>query len=324
MKLIIAMIALAVAAGTTEPVFAKGEMECESQVVSKVTKKKVSLRQLHNPNLARVTDYEVCFEGYVSNFDGKSEGSGDENAEPRRLRVPLFVTHHVPGAKAAPESRKRPTRWFTIDELVEDGTAPTHQSYVATKAQRGPGSDWYERGHLAQKYLLERVSEDAAWFSHNVANAVPQRARFNKSAWNSLECHVGAWANKYREVWVVAGPIFESGGPRAWLESQGNALPVAIPDSLFKIVLRKDKDDAWEALSFIMPQQDDRYLLKLKQIDLAVWGSSIERIERLTNQVFFPDQRRDAALMRAKTRRLWPAVRAEFDPSCRKFVGEDA
>jgi len=52
--------------------------------------------------------------------------------------------------------------------------------------------DWYERGHLAAKNLIERTGAGPAAFTHNTVNAVPQRRRFNRIGWLDLECRTGA------------------------------------------------------------------------------------------------------------------------------------
>jgi DNA/RNA endonuclease G (NUC1) len=184
-----------------------------------------------------VTDHEVCFEGYLSNFNGDGDG------EPDLLGVPHFVVHRVDRAKVAVESGARPRPWFTVDELADQGVAPTDASYVFSQKWHQLHADWYERGHLAQKYLLERISADAAWYSHNIANAVPQRGRFNKMAWLDLECRTGAWANRGKPIWVIAG-YFSSGAPTAWLRGPRRpAMPIAITDALFKIIVRQTEID---------------------------------------------------------------------------------
>lgn len=58
----------------------------------------------------------------------------------------------------------------------------------------------------------------------------------------------GAWANESKSVWNITGPVFVSGEPKTWLESDSRRVvfPIAIPDSLFKVVARKTAA-GWEA-----------------------------------------------------------------------------
>jgi len=72
-----------------------------------------------------------------------------------------------------------------------------------------------------------------------VLNAVPQRAKFNSGIWQDLECRTGAWANQYGVVWIVTGAVFYEGGPKEWLgEPERGERRVAVPDALFKVVIR--------------------------------------------------------------------------------------
>ena len=271
--------------------------------------------QKHNPDLAGNPDRVICFEGYVSNFN--ISVARKIRGKPRYWAVPHWVAHHIARAQGAPETNDRPDSWFTIPELQGQNIAPTNDSYTFSKAFRKRHANWYERGHLAQKYLLERVSADAAWFTHNLANAVPQRGQFNKATWLTLECYTGAWANKYGEVWVVTGPIFKK-GRIAWLRSDNKrkATPVAIPTALFKIVLKKDSDGKWEALSFVMPQTHRTY--RKGPFDPAVWFKSISEIERMTKGEFLLTLGDSAQqLKRDEPSKLWPVSQSNFDPGCK-------
>jgi endonuclease G, mitochondrial len=271
--------------------------------------------QKHNPDLAGKSDRILCFEGYVSNFNSKAAQT--IRGKPRYAAVPHWVTHHIARAASAPESNERPDSWFTVPDLNQQGIAPTDDSYTFSQKFRKRHANWYERGHLAQKYLVERVSAPAAWFTHNVANAVPQRGQFNKGTWLTLECYTGAWAHKYGEVWVITGPIFKK-GRIAWLRSDNKrkAIPVAIPSALFKIVLKKDSDGKWDALSFVMPQTSRTY--KKGPFDPAVWFKSISEIERMSGGAFLPALGDGAQpLKRNEPSKLWPVSQADFDAGCK-------
>lgn len=180
----------------------------------------------HNPGLAGNPDRLLCFQAYVSNFNTKPR-----NGKPKFLGVPHWVAHHVKRAPNAPESGERPNSWFTVFDLADKGIAPIDDSYSFSSKFRKAHKNWYDRGHLAQKYLAERLGNKAAFFTHNVVNAVPQLHVFNAGPWLTLECITGAWANKFGEVWVVAGPVFKKNKAITWLRSDNHkkAVPVAIP-----------------------------------------------------------------------------------------------
>src|SRR5262249_28988399 len=211
-------------------------------------------------------DRLVCFDAFISNFD--TQDHKDADGKIRHYGIAHWVSQRVDAADKAPESRSRPSEWFSVPDLQKAGLAPTDDSYHFSAEFLDGHPNWYERGQLAAKYLAERRGrkiEDhrtaPAWFTHNVVNAVPQRRRFYAGAWQTLECYTGAWANKYKTVWIVSGPIFSRGQPGAdgWLRStRHKAMEVAVPDQLFKIVVRKE-DYGWGALAFVYPQDDPSY-----------------------------------------------------------------
>ena len=50
---------------------------------------------------------------------------------------------------------------------------------------------------MAMKLLVERLGQDAAFNTHTVLNAIPQRPKFNQGIWQNLEFLTGAWAQTY-------------------------------------------------------------------------------------------------------------------------------
>lgn len=297
-----------------------------------------ALEELHNPGIVATGENSelVCFTKYLSDFDlRKVKVAEDRSAA---LGVPRWVIHRVePVArdKEVAEAFSRPGSWYTIPPLAKESIAPEDKSYRFSKKFRDTHADWYERGHLAQKYLSERPPEDnlvgrnkklpedagAGWFTHNLANAVPQRARFNKGPWLTLECYTGAWANRYQGVWVVSGPIFLNGRPIKWMKSDRykDAIPVAVPDALFKVVVRKQGDGPMDALAFIYPQESRDYREK-KVWNPAGYLTSLSQIWRLTGVDIL--QRQSAASDDLIPLTTWQVERRDFDPSCRRFAPE--
>ena len=309
---------------------ATGRVSCESEPALKVFRGEVVERP----------DEPLCFEAYISNFDTRPLRDGEG---PHFRGIPRWVVQHVDRIEPTHtfgESRERPGRWFTIPELLARGIAPTDDSYRFSLEWREAHPNWYERGHLAQKYLAERLSVDRsrperspAWFTHNVANAVPQRARFNKGPWLTLECYTGAWANRYEELWIISGPLFLGEHEHSWLRTDierkkgQQPMAVAIPDALFKIVVREENDDnalfpghtRWYVLAFIYLQDDETY-------DRRPWNpathlDSVAHIEELTHETFLgglPFEQRGIKTERPD--KLWPVRRTDFDPSCRRLA----
>ena len=266
----------------------------------------------HNPGLADNPDRLICFQGYVSNFNTKPR-----SGKPRFLGVSHWVSHHIKRAPSAPESGERPNVWFTVFDLADKGIAPIHDSYAFSTKFRKTHKNWYERGHLAQKYLAERLGNKAALFTHNVVNAVPQRSQFNKGPWLTLECMTGAWANKFGEVWVVAGPVFKKNKRIIWLRSDNHkkAVPVAIPVGIFKIVVRK-QGDQWDVLAFVYPQTHKTYAKA--PFDPEVWLKSVADIEQMTGEKFLSGLPNAAQLKRKTAEKIWPVSESDFDAGCAK------
>lgn len=264
----------------------------------------------HNPGLADNPDRVICFEAYVSNFNTKPR-----KAKPKFLGVPHWVSHHVKRAPNAPESHKRPNSWFTILELADKGIVPIDDSYAFSLKFRKAHKNWYDRGHLAQKYLAERLGQNAAFFTHNVVNAVPQLHNFNAGPWLTLECFTGAWANKFGEVWVIAGSVFKKNKPITWLRSDNKkkAVPVAIPDSEFKIVARK-QGDQWDVLAFVYPQTHKTYAKG--PFDPEIFLKSVADIEKMTGEKFLSGLPNAAQLTQKTANKIWPVAKSDFDSGC--------
>jgi len=227
------------------------------------------------------------------------------------------VAHHIKRAPNSPESGDRPNVWFNVPGLAEQGIVPIDGSYVFSKKFRATHKNWYDRGHQAQKYLVERLGHDAAWFTHNVVNALPQLHNFNAGPWLTLECFTGAWANKYSEVWVVAGPVFKKNAAIKWLRSDSGKkkpVPVAIPPSNFKIVAKKTGDQ-WDLLAFVYPQTHKSY--KKGPFDPEIFLKSVADIEQLTGEHFLSGLPNADQLKQKAPEKLWPVAATDFDPGCK-------
>ena len=120
----------------------------------------------------------------------------------------------------------------------------------------------FVRGHMCPKDTAERISADAAYNTHTVMNAVPQLQWQNNGIWKKLEFLCNDWADKYERIWVICGPVFFGKEPAMWLGQDGE-MKVAIPDALFKIVIR-EQGTGVDTLAFIIPN-----ILPKKETDLA-------------------------------------------------------
>jgi DNA/RNA endonuclease G (NUC1) len=266
-----------------------GRISCTDQV-----------QQKHNALGVPLGEAVICFQAFISNFDTR-------RMDGRALGVPRWVSYELDKGKPSNEKGQPRPSWYTVQDLVKENLAPTTASYATSVAFRRANDNWYQRGHLAPKFLAERLGVDAGRYSHNVVNAVPQREIFNKGPWYQLECQTGAWANEYEAVWIIAGPIFIIGRPSAWLEPD-DEMPV-------KIVARRLDPQRYEVVGFVYPQESPLYLHK--RWDSTNWQTPIERIEQLTGLHL-----RDAGVQLEELAlgSLWPLNARDFDRGCLQFA----
>lgn len=91
-----------------------------------------------------------------------------------------------------------------------------------------------------------RFGEKAQLETFLMTNIVPQTPILNRQVWKRIEDVESELANKFENVWVIAGPIFDD--DVTLLKNE-----VEIPDEFFKIIIDEEKDRI-RTLSFILPQ----------------------------------------------------------------------
>ena len=80
------------------------------------------------------------------------------------------------------------------------------------------GDNKWDKAAMNQSFLL--------------TNICPQDEKLNGGGWKKLEEKCRAWANRYGEIFIVAGPVFHE--PILRTMGQGK---IAIPDAFYKVVL---------------------------------------------------------------------------------------
>jgi endonuclease G len=79
-----------------------------------------------------------------------------------------------------------------------------------------------------------------------MSNIIPQRPKLNRQVWERLEqSEIRDYAPRYRQIWVIDGPVFRRPGRLRGGED--------VPDACYKIIVR-EKDGQPSILAFIMPQ----------------------------------------------------------------------
>ncbi|MGB4057718.1 MAG: DNA/RNA non-specific endonuclease [Alphaproteobacteria bacterium] len=259
--------------------------------------------------LANFRAYTSCFDDFDDdNDDGISDVWG----------VPEWVAYEIKKTDAqCIKTYARPSKWITDPDLFTHGIMPDDKSYAYPKAFTSKRKDGFSRGHLAMKMHAERLGADAGWNTHTFYNAVPQRQRFNAGIWLDLEDLTSAWAQEYGSIWIITGPIFADKSPYASIGQEGE-FPVAIPDALFKIVVKESVDpERPDVLAFIYPQVGAGYY-EGKPFDHTRYMTSIDEIEKLTGIDFFqslPDAAKETIKSQEK-HPLWPVKNQDFIKAC--------
>jgi len=183
-------------------------------------------------------------------------GYSEERRDPLWAAYRLFRT-------ADPQTHPRPSR-FRIDDRTE--ARVRHEDFV------GSG---YDRGHMAPNYGIDVCyGRGAQLETFLMSNVCPQLAKLNQGLWQELEMTVARdYANRFEEVWVVTGPIFED---------QPNKLTcgVHVPGAFYKIVV-DEKDGGPRMLAFILPQSPE------PGETLKALLVSVDAVERQTGLDFF-------------------------------------
>lgn len=106
--------------------------------------------------------------------------------------------------------------------------------------------------------------------------------------WLNLEYLCADWAEEYGAVWVICGPVVFGGKPSSWIGDEGE-FPVAVPDALFKIVVR-ETSSGFQVLPFIYPQKGEHYKRSSGEdweYDHTPYLTSVDVIEAVTGLDFF-------------------------------------
>lgn len=256
----------------------------------------------HDRYVTEASDIARQFRAYVTSFDSDDDDDGVAD----RWGIPHFVAYEMRKHRKLPAGPARPGRWITDLQLFNARVAPDDDSYAYTAAFRNKHPNWYVRGHLCMKQHAFRLGKAADWNTHTVLNAVPQRNDFNSGIWQDLEDQTAKWADEYDKVWIITGPIFDDrASPTRWLGEKGE-VKVAIPDSLFKIVIKEsDDENRPDVLAFIYEQTGRGY--RRGPFDHTKYLRSVREIEQQTGLDFFTALTRgdQDAIERIRQTALW-------------------
>lgn len=149
--------------------------------------------------------------------------------------------------------------------------------YILTESA-SPSDYWrtdYDRGHLVaaadMSFSTEAVSE-----TFYMSNIAPQNPGFNKGIWRELEELTRDWARRFKHLYVVTGPLFNS-KIKFWIGDN----QVAVPPAFYKVILDL-KEPELKAIAFIIPNEKT-------DARIETFATSIDVIEEITGIDFFVD-----------------------------------
>ncbi len=154
------------------------------------------------------------------------------------------------------------TNNFTEDSLVSTKTANN-------KDYKHSG---YDKGHLAPAadMVWNKQAMDESFYFSNIS---PQLASFNRGIWKKLEKKSRNWANKYKSIYIVCGPVCKNSTKTIGNDS------IVIPTHFYKAILIYN-DTIKQAIGFIFPHK------KCKQ-KLFNYAVTIDSLENFTNLDLF-------------------------------------
>ncbi len=118
-------------------------------------------------------------------------------------------------------------------------------------------SGW-DRGHMAPSEHMSRDVDTQAE-SYFLSNIAPQNGITNNQGfWRVLEGTHKSYAERFREIYVIVGPIFDrlpEPGEGPLPAAIGNNL-VSVPTHFYRIVVRRTGSGKYTALAFIVPNRE--------------------------------------------------------------------
>lgn len=130
----------------------------------------------------------------------------------------------------------------------------------------------YDRGHMCPSgdNKWDALAQDQSFL---LTNMCPQDHNLNGGDWNDLEMRCRRWAERFGDVYIVAGPIVKSANPETIGENR-----VVVPDQFFKVVLCTQGTP--RALGFIYDNRPGHR----KMYEYVV---PVDEVERITGLDFF-------------------------------------
>jgi endonuclease G len=160
-------------------------------------------------------------------------------------------------------SRVPRTDWFYADDAITTRSA-LHRDY---------SHSGYTRGHLAPAadMAFDTLAMRESFFMSNIC---PQKRAFNNGIWRELEEQVRDWARASGGLYVVTGPVLNSG-----LREQIGQNNVVVPEYYYKVLLDMTSNEI-KGIAFIIANE-------VSEKPLMSYAVSIDSVELMTGIDFF-------------------------------------
>ena len=174
--------------------------------------------------------------------------------------VAYYLTPHETMGTLDLERKWRNDPWLDDYETLE-GEPAAKDDYKGAH-----GALKYDRGHQAPlaSFKGSRFASQVNYYS----NITPQKSEMNQGPWMSLESKVRDLVDKYGEVWVMTGPLYERDMPPLPQADE----PHKVPSGYWKIITVKDAGKILVA-AFVMDQDTPRnsdlmnHLVKVDEVE---------------------------------------------------------
>ncbi|XP_017334477.1 nuclease EXOG, mitochondrial [Ictalurus punctatus] len=193
-------------------------------------------------------------------------------------RTPRWVAEHLSDEKLLGKADRKHCKFKPDPDVPELFTAH-NEDYL--------GSGW-SRGHMAPAGD-NKFSEQSMVETFYLSNIIPQNYENNAGFWNRLEMYCRELTERFRDVWVISGPLTlpyvgEDKKKTVSYQLIGKD-DVAVPTHLYKVILaRKDHSSDVLALgAFVVPNAPVGFEHQLKEYQV-----SLTQLERMSGLTFFP------------------------------------
>jgi endonuclease G len=175
------------------------------------------------------------------------------------LRTPVCVAYHLTPMYCTGGQLVKQHKYFVDPIIVEKGLRSATDGDIEASG--------YETLQLLSPLDSLGRGEGTEKMSYSLANvvAIEPGEGFLK-VWHDIEERVRDWAKEYGEVWVMTGPVLGESPKRT---DRGR---IAVPEGLFKIVLRKEAD-IMLPVAFLLPMNAsgsiERYVCSIDKVEGA-------------------------------------------------------